>query len=146
MWSVGERVLLTLWIGSLWTTGYLVAPVLFNVLERSVAGTVAGQLFTLVSYLGLLVIGILLVVAWIQQGCATWGSWRNRILLLMLVLVVVGQFVLQPMMAELKAAGLQADQTGQFARLHGLASILYLLNSILGLVLVSWDARRQTAN
>jgi hypothetical protein len=42
------------------------------------------------------------------------------------------------MMTELKQAGLEkgSDNAIQFARLHGVSSILYLINSLLGLVLV----------
>ncbi|MGH8809748.1 MAG: DUF4149 domain-containing protein, partial [Noviherbaspirillum sp.] len=36
----------TLWVGSLWAVGYLVAPTLFATLPDSVlAGTIAGRLF-----------------------------------------------------------------------------------------------------
>ncbi|MGB5473694.1 MAG: DUF4149 domain-containing protein, partial [Gammaproteobacteria bacterium] len=49
-----ERVLLTLWVGSLWVTGFMVAPVLFARLDdRALAGTLAGELFGLVAWLGL---------------------------------------------------------------------------------------------
>ena len=144
MWSVGERILLTLWVGSLWTAGYIVAPVLFNSLDRSTAGDVAGQLFTIVSYIGLLVISLLLLVNVLQDGLRILWQWRNRILLLMLLLVVIGQFVLQPMMAELKAAGLEGSNAKQFATLHGVASILYMVNSLMGLALVAWGVRPKT--
>jgi len=58
---------------------------------------------------------------------------------MMLGLVIVGEFVLQPMMAELKMEGLVAgsEQAASFARLHGIASILYLINSLAGAVLVA---------
>lgn len=139
---MGERILLTLWVGSMWAVGYIVAPVLFSQLERSVAGNVAGQLFAIVSYLGLFTIVALLLFAFLRTGMCAMKNWRNRILLIMLVLVVVGQFGLQPMMAELKVIGLEGDRAKQFAILHGVASVLYLANSLFGLVLVVWDARQ----
>ncbi|MHB8562653.1 MAG: DUF4149 domain-containing protein, partial [Acidiferrobacteraceae bacterium] len=46
-----ERVVLTLWVGGMWSVGYLVAPVLFSMLDsKTVAGNIAGRLF---SYLGM---------------------------------------------------------------------------------------------
>jgi len=30
LFSVSERILLTLWVGGMWTTGYMVAPILFT--------------------------------------------------------------------------------------------------------------------
>ena len=140
---IGERILLTLWVGSLWATGYIVAPVLFKMLDRVTAGNVAGQLFSIVSYIGLFVAAVLLLLAVLQTGLRALQQWRVRFLLLMLLLVLIGQFGLQPLMAELKASGLQGEQARQFATLHGVASILYLTNSLLGLALIVWDVRNR---
>jgi len=53
--------------------------------------------------------------------------------------VVTGEFVLQPMMESLKLQGLVegSDAKKQFGMLHGIASSLYLLESLLGLALVT---------
>ena len=49
-----ERILLTLWVGSLWVVGFVVAPLLFAELhDRALAGSTAGTLFTVTSYIGL---------------------------------------------------------------------------------------------
>jgi hypothetical protein len=49
-----ERTLLTFWIGGLWTTGFVVAPLLFAELDdRALAGTLAGAIFGVMSYAGL---------------------------------------------------------------------------------------------
>ena len=128
-----ERILLTLWVGSLWVAGFLVAPTLFAVLDdRALAGTVAGSLFTKVSYIGLLCGGVLLLLNRILKRGMRWRLW---VLLTMLVLVVAGQFVLTPMIAELRVQGL--TDTARFGQLHGLAGSLYLVTSILGLALVA---------
>jgi Domain of unknown function (DUF4149) len=58
-----ERVLLTLWVGSLWTTGLVIAPTLFRSYERAVAGEIAGRLFAAMSLLGMLCAVLLLVFA-----------------------------------------------------------------------------------
>ena len=52
----------------------------------------------------------------------------------MMVLVVLGQYVLAPMMAELRATGQVASP--RFGQLHGLATGVYLANCVLGLVLL----------
>ena len=139
MRSIGERLLLTLWVGSLWSIGYIVAPVLFKHLDRTSAGDIAGQLFSIVSYIGLFVIGMMLFMAALQAGRHVLRQWRNRILLIILLIILTGQFVLQPMMADLKAAGLNGETATRFASLHGVASILYLVNSVLALALLIWD-------
>lgn len=135
MYQVGERILLTLWVGGMWTVGYIVAPVLFKTLDdRMLAGNLAGQMFTVMSYIGLFC-AVFLIGGQVSQSFA-FNNWRLWVLVTMLLIVIIGQFVLQPMMAELKAAGLEGETAKQFGRLHGVASILFLMNSIAGLVLV----------
>jgi hypothetical protein len=121
----------------MWTTGYVVAPVLFSALDRVTAGDVAGQLFSIVSYIGLVTLVLVLVSGFVQSGKAAVEQWHYRFLIIMLLLVLVGQFVMQPLMAEIKTGGIQADEAKQFATLHGIASVLYLINSLLGLFVVA---------
>ena len=131
---VGERILLTLWVGGLWTVGYIVAPALFaNLDDRALAGTLAGVMFGIIAWIGLLCAVLLLLSNQIRNSQHRL-NWRAVLLLAMLVLTLVGQFVLAPMIAELRLAG--ASGHAEFARLHGAASVAYLVNSVLGLMLV----------
>ena len=139
--SYSERALLTLWVGGMWALGYIVAPILFPVLDaRQLAGMIAGHTFTAMSYVGLACGSLLLIGGAYSRG---WKQWRHGVLLLMLVIVCVGQFILQPMMAELKAQGIVEGSAAAatFGRLHGVASILFLINSLAGLVLVVSPAK-----
>ena len=134
LFPVLERILLTLWVGGLWVIGFVVAPTLFVTLpDTAMAGTVAGSLFTSISRIGLLCGSALLLLAWLQKAC---GERRLEMLLiaLMFVLILVGEFVLAPMIGDLRATG----QTGSehFGQLHGLATVVYGVNCLLGLVLV----------
>lgn len=135
MYQISEKILLTMWVGSMWAIGYIVAPVLFQMLDKPVAGNVAGQLFSIVSYLGIFSAVFLIINIVARQGFNT-RHWQLWTLIVMLLVVVIGQFVLQPMMAELKAVGLTEVNRGQFGRLHGIASVLFLMNSLAGLALV----------
>lgn len=129
---VGERLLLTLWAGSLWSVGYLVAPTLFALLDdRHTAGFLAGRLFEIVAYVGL-VCGTLLLIGQLARN--GWRAWRVYALVTMLALTAVGQFALRPWMAAAKAEG-AADH---FAVLHGISSTLFLVVSLLALALVAF--------
>jgi len=61
----------------------------------------------------------------------------------MLLCVLVGYFGLQPFMAEIRAAAAQAGgvmdeaMRARFGLLHGLASVIYLLQSLLAVLLVT---------
>lgn len=136
MQLISDRLLLTLWVGGMWIIGYVVVPVLFRMLDRPLAGHVAGQLFTIMSYIGLVCGSLLLISLLYRNGLSNWMQWRLLALITMLVIVVIGQFVLQPMMVELKAAGLSGETAKQFGRLHGVSSILFMINSLTGLALV----------
>ena len=137
---IAERILLTLWVGGLCGVGYLAVPVLFNSLnDRRLAGEVAGQMFGVLGVVGL-VCGALLLARAIYVAGKKWSSaWRVWSLVAMLALVATSAFVLQPMMQELKATGLLEGSTAakHFGQLHGVASIMYLITSLLGLILVA---------
>ncbi len=131
----GERILLTLWVGALWTIGYIVAPALFaNLEDRALAGTLAGLMFELVAYIGIVCGALLLVFNQLRRSERR-RNWRAAVLLLMLLLVCVGQFVLAPAIGELRVA--EVTDSRAFAKLHAAASVLYLINSLLGLALVA---------
>lgn len=135
MFQISEKILLTIWVGGMWAIGYIVAPVLFQMLDKSTAGNVAGQLFTIISYIGIFSAVALILNILTQHGFNK-RHWQLWTLMVMLLLVVIGQFVFQPMMAELKALGITAENKAEFGRLHGMASVLFLINSLAGLALV----------
>jgi len=124
-----------LWAGSLWAVGYLVAPTLFATLnDRILAGTIAGSLFHAEAMLSLgcgVAMGLLLWLA-----TPDWTPRRRRTVLLLIVAMVmctvVSHFGLQPMMAELRSTGL-ADEAvkNRFGMLHGISSVIFLVQSLL---------------
>jgi len=128
-----ERILLTLWVGALWVAGFIVAPLLFSELDdRALAGSLAGSLFTVTSYLGLCCGSLLLIINGLSCRAI---NWRAVTVASMLLLVVIGQFVITPMVIELRAQGL--TDSARFGQMHGAASVLFIITSVLGLVLVA---------
>ena len=140
MYLVGERILITLWIGALWAIGYLAVPTLFASLQdRMLAGMLAGKMFTIVSYIGFVCGALLLLGEGSRRGRAVLRSPRAWLLVGMVVLVAVGQFWIEPLIAALKAQPLVdgTPRMATFMRLHGIAETLYLFTSIGGLLLVA---------
>ena len=136
-------LLITIWAGSLWTVGYLAAPVLFASLpDRSLAGSIAGMLFRAQAWLSLVCGLLLLLLLWLDKS---WSSKRTSVILViaMLACVSIGYFALQPFMAEIRAAAannggiMDEVMRSRFGMLHGVASLIYLLQSVLALVLVT---------
>lgn len=133
----GDKILLTLWIGALWTVGFLVVPTLFGNLEdRQIAGMLAGKLFTAVSYIGLFC-GLILSLSEFRRDKMIKTNKRLWLLSLMMLVIIVGEFLIQPQMAELKQSGLSIG--AEFDRLHGIATVLYMLNCLFGLILLIYN-------
>ncbi len=140
------RVLLvTFWVGSMWTIGYVVAPLLFATLtDRAQAGTLAGLFFKAEAWISLICGASLVAIIWTQREHPT-HILQIKLVLAMMVCTVVGYFGLQPYMAELRAiaaqsGGIMDDATrSTFGMLHGAASAIYVIQSLLavGLVLKS---------
>ena len=140
-------VAITLWVGGMWAIGYIAAPLLFSSLgDRQLAGMVAGKLFSLMGWVGLgsaAYLLIFLIARCREQAFRRAVFW---LVLLMAVLAAVSQFGIQPLMAQLKADALPREVMAsvlrdRFAAWHGVSSILYLMQSGLGLSLVIWANR-----
>ena len=141
------RIFVVVWVGGLLAIGYLAAPVLFASLnDRTLAGEVAGKLFALIGWVGL--------VAGSYLSLFLIGRWRAAVfkravfwlVLLMLGMTAAQLFGIQPLMAQLKLDALPREVMesvlrDRFATWHGVASILYLVESLLGLWLVVWTER-----
>ena len=143
-----EQALLTLWVGGLWITGFIYAPQLFASYERLQAGDIAGRLFSAMSLTGMACGSILLGFTAMRARRRVWRDWRAAVLLLMLLIAVVGEFGLAARMREIKLLAVQqangAPLWAEFGRLHGISSALYLVESVLGLLLVVLGMRPRT--
>ncbi len=131
-----------LWVGGTWAIGYLAVPVLFQTLpDRQLAGLLAGKMFTWMAFAGIACALYLLAYQLRQFGRSVWKQATFLVTLTMLVLLLTGQFGIQPIMADLKSQALPLDVmhsalAPQFKALHGVASILYLIQSLLGVALL----------
>ncbi|BCM25536.1 DUF4149 domain-containing protein [Methyloradius palustris] len=135
-------LIITLWVGALWAIGYLAAPVLFYALDdKQLAGMLAGKMFTLVAYVGIGSGFYLLIQRLARAGTSALKQSFFWAVFLMLVLALIGHFGIQPIIAQLKAQALPADVmnsvfASRFKTWHGVASIAYLVQSLLGVVLI----------
>lgn len=140
-------VLITLWVGALWAIGYLAAPTLFRVLDdRALAGRVAGEMFTYVAWLGMAAAAYLLVFLALRKLGAAFKSSVFWLVLVMLLLAVAGYFGIQPILAQLKADSfprevMESAMRDRFMAWHGVSSVVYLIQSLLGLMLVALQGR-----
>lgn len=134
-------IVVTLWVGALWAIG-LSAYVLFDALQdKRLAGSLAGRLFTIVSYIGMVSAIYLLIQRLLDYGTAALRQSFFWAVFAMLLLVLAGHFGIQPLLAQLRSAALPNDVmhsvfSSRFRTWHGVASVAYLLECLLGFVLV----------
>jgi uncharacterized membrane protein len=142
IWDGLAGTMLVLWIGGMWAIGYVAAPVLFASLDdKQQAGTLAGKLFEPMAWIGIAAAAYLLIHRVANDGAAALKTLFFWIVVLMLLLTLAGHFGIQPIMQSLKDqamphAVMQSVLADRFARWHGVSSILYLIQSALGLLLV----------
>ena len=134
-------LLTSLWLGMQVMAGYIAAPILFERLGKQEAGNIAGMLFSINNYFGLL--------AWTMAWLAVRSN-RNRsfsdnckaapkFIILLLLLTASNQFLISPVIAAHKtgtANWLLSLLGGSFGMWHGISSIIYLVCSVLGLGLL----------
>jgi uncharacterized membrane protein len=141
-WDGLAGTMLVLWIGGIWAIGYVAAPVLFASLDdKQLAGMLAGKLFEWMAWIGIAAATYLLIYRVARDGAAALKTLFFWAVALMLALTLVGLFGIQPVMQSLKdqampLAVMQSVFADRFARWHGISSILYLIQSMLGLLLV----------
>ena len=134
-----------LWVGSFFTIAFMVVPSLFSGLgDRQVAGIVAASIFKFEAYLSVFLSGLLMVMAnyFVRQGLNHYRIIR-WILLGMLASAIAGAFILIPWMNGLRdqalSAGLSVRESTNavlFSRLHAASSSVFMIQSLLGLILV----------
>jgi len=136
---LSERLILTLWVGSLWAIGYIAVPMAFaSIGDLTLAGNYAGKLFSTVNILGLGCGAVLLLTKLISFGKQVLKLWRFWLIVIMVLLTLVFSCYLQPEIAAIKQLVWQNDDKllEQFAFLHTVSRNLYMVISLLGLALV----------
>lgn len=128
---------LALWAGALWAVGYIAVPAAFRVLhDRSLAGRLAEELFSIVFWLGLIcACWVLCVVSCVPKFLPGRSNSQGFRLLALLVcgstvLASLSYLGLQPNIAKMRDSAMA--MTDRFKLLHGLAAIAYLCQSLLG--------------
>ena len=133
---------ITLWVGGLWAIGGIAAPTLFyRLTDRTLAGGLAGAMFTLVAWSGMACAAYLLLFLVVRRGLGVWKSGVFWLVLMMLALTLAGHFGIGPILAQLRVEALprqimESTLRDRFAAWHGVSSGLYLIESLLGAALV----------
>jgi hypothetical protein len=126
----------SMWTVSLWTVGVAAATLSAVIDDRAQFGAIVSVLFRNVAYLAMLC-GLATLVLTGRDAALEAGRRRTIRIIAVLMLVCVGvYFALQPMMAALRETVMSPEARKQFGMLHGVSMLAYLVQAILGVVLV----------
>jgi hypothetical protein len=135
------KLLIALWVGSLWWM-IVVANVIFDKVPTSyLAGLIAGQLFEYLSYFSLIVLTFVMFRLLKGEG---WRVLKNSLFwisLLILFIVLMNLFGIKPFLETLKIQALPKEVmesifADRFSLWHGISSIAYLIHSLLATFLM----------
>lgn len=137
----------TVWVGALWAIGYISAPVLFEYAgDRALAGTLAGHQFAIVAWLGIVCGVYLMIYMLFREGGKALRQPAFWLVLVMWLLVLAGHFGISPIVERLRIDiardVVQSVVRSRFATWHGIASVLWLIESVLGVALVTQLIRK----
>jgi hypothetical protein len=130
------------WAGALWAIGLIAVPVLFGALgDRALAGQLAARLLACVGILGLGCAAYLLLFRLVRFHANAFGQAFFWVVVAMVLLILVGQFWVDPILAVLKgqvwphrvAEELLRDRSAAW---HGVTSALYLIECVFAGLLV----------
>jgi len=134
-------IVVAAWVGGLLAIGFVAAPVAFaRLADRSMAGNLAGAMFTVMAWVGLACGTYLILFVMFAKGWRAMRSGVFWIVALMLALTVAGHFGVQPILEQLKADALprrvmESALRDRFATWHGVSTALYVVQSLLGIAL-----------
>lgn len=142
VWEGLASILLVIWLGCLIALGAIAAPVLFSALDDKVlAGILAGKMFNIGAWVGISAGIYLLFHRLFRDGVAALKSTFFWLVLIMLLLTLAGHFGIQPILQNLKnqafpLAVMQSVFADRFSQWHGISRVLWIIQSLLGVVLV----------
>ena len=133
---------ITAWVGGLWAIGYIAVFILFRAQpDKQLAGMLSGQMLVVVSYIGVVCGTYLLLYRLAISGKAAVREWMFWLVVAMLAITLLLQFGIYPLLADIKLQAqspdvMQSALAPRFKMWHGISSILYLVESLLGAALV----------
>lgn len=132
---------ITAWIGGLFAIGYIAVPILFRAQpDKQLAGMLSGHMLMVIGYIGIVCGTYLLLYRLAVSGKTAVREWVFWLVAAMLAITLLLQFGIYPLMADIKLQAqspdvMQSAVAERFKMWHGISSILYLVESLLGAAL-----------
>ncbi|MBL6685492.1 MAG: DUF4149 domain-containing protein [Methylophilaceae bacterium] len=134
-------IIATLWIGGLWTM-LMVTIILFEKIPSSyIAGNLAADMFQFMNYFGFASAIFIILTNFKLNRFKFLKESVFWLLLLITSLILLNYFGIQPLLDSFKVDALPKEVmesvfADRFSTWHGIASISYLIECILGILLI----------
>ena len=131
----------SIWVGGLWAM-LMVTYVIFNIIPSSyIAGVIVSDLFTYINIFGMGTLFLLLVYGFHNESIRFFKKIQSWLALFILAIVCISFFGINPILEALKLEAfpkevMESVSAHRFSAWHGIASIAYLIQCILGIFLL----------
>ena len=131
----------SIWIGGLWAM-LMVTYVIFNIIPSSyIAGVIVSNLFTYINIFGMATLVLALIYGFHIESIRFFKKIQAWLALFILVIVCISFFGINPILEALKVEAfpkevMESVFADRFSAWHGIASIAYLIQCILGIFLL----------
>jgi hypothetical protein len=134
-----SNIAMTFWVGGTLTIASIIIPILFKNLDEITAAAIAGEIFNINAYIGMVALFFALLEICIEYKLNVIYSRRFWYVIVMEIILFINYFAVFPIIMILRSK--LADVTNhvfrhsqEFSLWHSVSSILFLISCILGVL------------
>lgn len=136
-----SNVAMTFWVGGTLTTGLVVIPLLFKVLDEITAAGLAGQLLNINAYIGIVALFLAIIDNCVNYKFNVINSRKFWYSLVMESILIINYFAIFPIIVNLRTkltdfTNRIIQHSSEFSFWHSISSILFLITCIIGVLYI----------
>lgn len=136
-----SNVAMTFWVGGTLTTGLVVIPLLFKVLDEITAAGLAGQLLNINAYIGIVALFLAIIDNCVNYKFNVINSRKFWYALVMESILIINYFAIFPIIVNLRTkltdfTNRIIQHSSEFSFWHSISSILFLITCIIGVLYI----------
>jgi hypothetical protein len=131
----------SIWVGGLWAM-LMVTYVIFNIMPSSyIAGMIVSDIFSYINIFGIITLVLILGYGFHVESIRFFKKMQAWLAFFLLLVVCISFFGINPILEALKVEAfpkevMESVFADRFSAWHGIASVAYLIECILGLFLL----------
>lgn len=135
------KLAMTFWVGGTLTVGCVIVPLLFKNLDEITAATIAGQVFNIVAYIGMVSLFMALIELVIDYKLQIFNLRKFWYVAFMETILFINYFAISPIIVNLRTkltdiTNRVFQHTTEFSFWHSVSSLLFLISCVLGVLYI----------